>query len=270
MKSKKAVSIVGCGWLGRALGRSLSLQGYDVRGSTRTVEKLVLLKEEGILPFIFDATQREGEVDKDLFMADIIVINIPPGRRNPNVVADHPKEIKHIIEAAKGGTIKELIFVSSTGVYGNTKDWADEKTTLNPMRNSGKALEKAEELISKDALPFTILRMSGLIGGERQPSNWVKGKEDIPFGNTPVNMINRPDCVKAIQTVIDHSAENEIYNLTAGQHPTRAVFYKAQCEKAGVKVPTFQDEIGPHKLVSNEKFKKRYNFEYQFDDPANF
>lgn len=270
MNNRKAVSIVGCGWLGRALGRSLSLQGYDVRGSTRTKEKLALLKEEGIQPFIFDATRREDEVAQDLFMADIIVINIPPGRRNPNVIANHPKEIKHIIESAKRGSIKELIFISSTGVYGNTKDWADEKTILDPVRNSGKALEKAEILISKDTLPFTILRMSGLIGGERQPSNWVKGKEDIPFGNTPVNMINRPDCVRAIQIVIDQSAENEIYNLTAGQHPTRSIFYTAQCEKAGVRVPTFQDEVGPHKLVSNNKFRSRYNFEYQFDDPANF
>ena len=47
-KIKKTVSILGCGWLGTALGRKLMSNGFAVKGSVATAESHVRLEKTGI------------------------------------------------------------------------------------------------------------------------------------------------------------------------------------------------------------------------------
>jgi 3-hydroxyisobutyrate dehydrogenase-like beta-hydroxyacid dehydrogenase len=48
----KNVSILGCGWLGKSLAVSLLDEGYTVKGSTTTEEKLALLELNHIEPYM--------------------------------------------------------------------------------------------------------------------------------------------------------------------------------------------------------------------------
>jgi len=48
--SKKVVSILGCGWLGKPLGAALINEGYLVMGSTSRHENIGALKAAGIVP----------------------------------------------------------------------------------------------------------------------------------------------------------------------------------------------------------------------------
>ena len=48
------ISILGCGWLGLPLAKALLKKKFHVNGSTTTVEKLDVLKDEGINPFLID------------------------------------------------------------------------------------------------------------------------------------------------------------------------------------------------------------------------
>lgn len=41
-------SIIGCGWLGLPLAERLVAEGYTVKGSTTSVDKLSLLRQKGI------------------------------------------------------------------------------------------------------------------------------------------------------------------------------------------------------------------------------
>ena len=45
---KKKVSIVGCGWLGVPLAVQLLAEGYLVKGSTTSPEKVPLLQQTGV------------------------------------------------------------------------------------------------------------------------------------------------------------------------------------------------------------------------------
>ena len=51
---KKTVSVLGCGWLGKSIAVNLLKNGFLVKGSTTTIEKLDELKKLNITPFLID------------------------------------------------------------------------------------------------------------------------------------------------------------------------------------------------------------------------
>ena len=59
----KQISILGCGWLGFPLAKSLLQKGYMVSGSTTSVEKISVLENAGITPFLIELSDVtiEGE-----------------------------------------------------------------------------------------------------------------------------------------------------------------------------------------------------------------
>ena len=92
--SKPSISILGCGWLGFPLAQSLVSEGFKVNGSTQTESKLTQLTEAGIHAFHLRLSPHEIQGDIAHFLqSDILILNIPPGRRNPNVSTDFPQTI---------------------------------------------------------------------------------------------------------------------------------------------------------------------------------
>ena len=80
----KTISILGCGWLGTPLAERLVQAGHTVKGSTRTPEKLAALRAKGIQPYLIrlGPDLNNGEA-ADFFDSDVLILNIPPGRRDP-------------------------------------------------------------------------------------------------------------------------------------------------------------------------------------------
>ena len=68
----KNVSILGCGWLGKALAIDLLEKDYSVKGSTTTPTKLDALCESGISSFLIHIENLESSSD---FFAPLTVIN---------------------------------------------------------------------------------------------------------------------------------------------------------------------------------------------------
>ena len=70
----KEISILGCGWLGFSLAKALTKLGYQVKGSTTTINKLEQLKEIGIASYLFDISNQKN---KDLaFLSSAIISSI--------------------------------------------------------------------------------------------------------------------------------------------------------------------------------------------------
>ena len=264
------IAIIGCGWLGIPLSSELIRQGYVVNGSTTSSEKMNALRKKGIIPYLIHVDDTLTGNYEGFFDVDQLIINIPPGRRKPNVVQSHPIQIRLLVEQAKSHKIKHIIFVSSTGVYKDTRQLINEEGPCIPTRSSGQALLRAESVIRASGIKWTIIRLAGLVGEERQPGKWFAGKMDVPFGDNPVNMIHRDDCIAAIASIVNNVPTNDIYNLCSGEHPLKRDFYKAQAIKSGEEPPQFNEGIGPHKIVDNSKFKKKFKFKYKFPDPVTF
>ena len=77
------IAILGCGWLGLPLAKSLLNDGCQVHGSTTSEEKLTDLQTAGIHPFLLSLSENEikGDVEGFLWDIDVLVINVPPKLR---------------------------------------------------------------------------------------------------------------------------------------------------------------------------------------------
>ncbi len=270
----KTISILGCGWLGLPLGKSLASSGYQVKGSTTTSEKLPVLREASITPYLIEAKEQlEGEDILSFFQTDLLILNIPPGgRRDPQVEEHYPRKVKAIVEMAMRMEVPELIFVSSTGVYGNENTTLDESAPLNPATASGRALVVIERYLQLLRQPrSTVLRMGGLVGGDRKPGRFLAGKKDIPNGEAPVNLVHLDDCLGLVQALIRQEAFGHTLNVVADEHPTRAAFYTAQAAKEGLEAPTFRGsrELA-YKVISNGQAKSLLNYTFRHPDPMAF
>ena len=277
MNSNKSISILGCGWLGFEVAIAAVLQGYQVKGSTTTPSKIRQLKAYKIAPFLIDLSQ-EIEVS-EFFNSDILILNIPPGRRDPEMRTNYPRRIEKALKAAKKGGISQVILVSSTGVYRSESaaapDWSfpiykDEDP--NGEGDSAMALIHAEILLKEHFEENgTILRFGGLVGGSRLAGRFLAGKKEVSNGVAPVNMIHRDDCVRIILDIISKEAWGETFNATADHHPSRQHFYGLQAAKYGLEPPTFLHEReASGKIISNEKLRKRLDYQFSYPDPLQF
>lgn len=258
---------MGCGWLGLKTGEHFVKRGFSVHGSTTSKDKLPILEKAGIEPFLL---QVQNELDapqilvQSFFSNPILLLNIPPGRRNPNVIEDHLQQIKTVINtAAKYGTEK-VIFISSTGVYGDENREMTENDDLNPARNSGKALVAVEEYLQTQKLvKVNILRFAGLIGGDRKAGRFFAGKTDVKGGNARVNMVWRKDCIQVIEAIIEKDIWGETFNVCADNHPQKKDYYVRKAIEDGFELPVFsEDAEADFKIISNEKVKRVLGVEF--------
>ena len=268
------ISILGCGWLGLPLGKALARSGYAVKGSTTSPDKLELIKAAGIKPFLLTVEDEVQAAEKTAFFnADLLILNIPPGgRRDPAVEENHPRKVKAVLNEISLSPVRQLLFISSTGVYGNENGTVNEETPSAPSTASGKALDIIERFLGlQQSLDITVLRLGGLIGGERKPGRFLAGKKEVANGEAPVNLVHRDDCIGVIEAVIKQNAWGHTFNVVADKHPTRAAFYTTQAEKEGLEPPTFvaNDNLS-YKIVSNEKVKAVLNYTFQWPDPRLF
>lgn len=269
----KKISILGCGWLGLPLGKLLVQKGYTVKGSTTTLSKINTIEQAGIEPFFIKINQHlEGENLDSFFQSDILFLNIPPGRRDPDVLTNYPNRIKIILEAAKKGSISQLIFVSSTGVYADSQGVVTEQSPLQANRKSGQALINCEAILqAQQSIDTTVLRMAGLVGGTRQVGNFLAGKKDVKNGNAPVNLVHLEDCLAIILKIIETEKRNVVYNVCADEHPLKNILYPIKALELGKEAPTFlKNDVPSYKIVSNQLLKSDLNYTFLKPNPMDW
>lgn len=248
------ISIAGCGWFGTGLGKSLLQDGHQVKGSTTSPEKMELLLAEGIQPFLIRISEKEEQVpDRLFFQSDLLVIAIPP-KAHINEGRDYLFAMKRLVELASEHKVKKMIFISSTSVYGDVNSPVDEETYPAPDTISGKVLVQAEKLFtSHKSFQTTVVRFGGLIGPGRDPGKFFAGKENIPNGLAPVNLIHLADCIGIVKAIIDKDFFGYTINACSPDHPIRHEFYSRASLKSGLTAPHFIEELTTWKLV-NSKF----------------
>ena len=282
---RSTIAILGCGWLGLPLGARLARQGYRVKGSTTTPEKLELLEEAGIDPYLLRlGSAVEGERAGAFFEADVLVLNIPPGRRDPDVRARFGERMAAVRERLAASPVRYVLFASSTSVYPNlgrvvTEEDATPADIEAAPTDSGKALLEAEGALMADVrYATTVVRLAGLYGYDRRPGRFLAGKAELDGGEAPVNLIHRDDAVAIFAALIEAGADpgsspgqavrGETFNAASDVHPTRRRFYTWAAGGLGLDPPTFRDGApARYKVVSSEKLKRRLSYRFLHPDP---
>lgn len=275
---KKRISILGCGWLGFSLAKRLLGSGItsQVKGSTTSGGKLDQFAAAGIDGYLLPLNPEAGldpGISDPFFDSDIIVISIPP-RMSQNVAGNYSAQMQMVADAISKSPAKEVVFVSSTGVYRDLSQTAVEPDVQLPEHSAQPEMVAAENAIAalRPEKTVTILRLSGLLGYNRIPGKYVKGQKDMTTGDIPVNYIHRDDAAGIIEAIIRQGIKNETFNITAPFHPTRSEVYVDSCAQFGWEAPTFKKPDVPpaFKLISGDKFFKTYQYEFRYPDPLLF
>ena len=235
------ISILGCGWLGLPLAKSLLQNGFSIKGSTTSLEKISLLESEGITPFLVRLEEQQISASVIDFLADsqILIINIPPklrGGSTENFVA----KITTLLPFIENSTVEKVLFVSSTSVYGEDNEFVSEASVLNPDTEGGRQLAIVENVLQKNSrFQTTILRFGGLISDERNPVRFLSGRENIENPDAPINLIHQDDCIGIIEKIIGRNSWDETYNAVAPFHPTRQEYYTQKATELNLALPKF-------------------------------
>ena len=273
----KKISILGCGWLGLPLAKSIiAKKRYSINGSTTSENKLTILKDAGINPFLVALESESVSESITAFLAEseILIIDIPPKLRGNNTESTDSsrkvfvEKMKILIPFIEKSAVKKVLFVSSTSVYGDENSLVTEETIANPETESGKQLLLAEALLQNNQnFETTIVRFGGLIGEDRHPVKFLAGKENLENPDAPVNLIHQNDCINIIEEIIDQAKWNEIFNAVAPFHPTRSAYYTLKAKEQNLVLPKFSAEKSNiTKIVSSEKTENILNYKFKLEN----
>ncbi len=197
--------VVGCGYVGMALGAELVRQGHEVHGLRRTHNGGEQMRALAIRPLFGDITRREtlDQLPRDFewvvnctsasgggaeeYRAVYVEGNrnladwlMPPATQPGAGTASSPEplcekdsgdEAVPAPDRVASSSIRKFVYTSSTGVYGqNDGSTVDESSPTVPEAETAKILVEAEQLLLGAAargLPVVILRLAGIYGPGR-------------------------------------------------------------------------------------------------------
>ena len=262
------ISILGCGWLGLELAKHLMKSGYKVNGSTTSQHKIMLLKNEGINPFLISLSEQGVSGDLGAFVekSELLIINIPPGlKRNPH--KNHFKEIQGLVQRLQEWDLQYLIYVSSTTVFKDEIDFPEINNGSNPngQSNSARQLIAIENLLMEHTKWRTaIIRPGGLFGAERHPGNQLSGRSDLKNPKAPLNLVHRNDVISVISALIQLSPKAGCFNVVYPYHPPKKDYYTNYCLTHNLTLPSYNDQLpSKGKIIDSSKTEQLLNLKLQ-------
>ncbi|HMG16127.1 MAG TPA: NAD(P)H-binding protein [Saprospiraceae bacterium] len=261
------VSILGAGWLGKALISTLKDKEISVNASTRPYSGLSDLEVLGANAYQINFTKENGLVANDAFFdCDCLVICMSQRKGSDNETL-YLEALKAYLEMAIVNEVNKIVFTSSAGIYGKIEGVVDEDLKIAEMDNEDSVLQllHAENLLlGLKNIDYYILRLAGLIGPGRQAGRFLAGKKNIPNPSAPVNMVEQSDVVSIIDKFIENDFPIGIYNVCADEHPTRKEFYSRQALISGLEEPKFlEKDDSSGRIVSNQKVKEVLGFQFR-------
>lgn len=247
--SSKQVSILGAGWLGAPLATYLTEKGYTIQLSTASKERYERLKATH--SNVFQLTVQAEKVTGDwaaFSQAAILIINIPPNR------SSEAEQFAALIPLIAAAPIQHVLFVSSTGVYPD----------LNRVVTEEEGIERENHVVYKSEQAFqameevstTVLRLAGLVGGERHPGRFFQRSGMIKNADAPINLVHRVDVLQCIHQVLEKGYWGKVANVCADTHPLKMDFYPTAAAVLDMPAPVIQQQGQvAYKIVSNQKIK---------------
>ncbi|MEM6642996.1 MAG: hypothetical protein AAF616_08465 [Bacteroidota bacterium] len=247
------VGIIGLGWLGTRLAKSLEGKSR-IFGTVRSNTSAAELKSFGYsitaVDFANDEYQKRS-IWELISSIDVIVVMVPFSVRKANAPNASIKmsNLLNFLGSFQG----QLFFISSTGVYPREKKNFTE-TSLSRNENL------YEEMISKQFPQVNILRLGGLMGDNRLLRNYKVSSLD-----EPVNHVHYRDVCRVINKMIDQKAAGKLYNVVAPLHPKKAEVIAHQQGNDSNSQPLIEGRI-----IKSDLIMKELSFHFDYPDPKTF
>lgn len=260
------VHLLGCGDLGTGVAEVLAARGDAPLALRRNTAAL-----PGWLPSLAldytDATSLAGLSERP---ADVTLLTpTPPGRDVDSYRLGYLAPVENLLESWRDGPPRQLIYVSSTRVYGDAGgNWVDEETGIEPADGQGEILAAAEQLLLDSPHRVSVVRFSGIYG--RMPSRLL---ERIRRGNIVKrepehfsNRIHRDDCLGFLLHLLDLAERERLY-LASDDRP--ALQYEVEswlAAELGVQGPVESVEPMPGNRRCRNRRLRASGYELKYPD----
>ena len=250
------ISLIGCGWLGKALAIDLKNTDYNII-TTTVSDKSADFALIGV-PYI-QMDVASGQVDDSIKNSGIVIYMIPP------LSLSH---VKHFFDQIPSD--KKIIFISSTSVYGKNLGQVNEETVSHSCSTSSPLLLETENYIRNRFSLATILRPGGLYGKKRHPVYFLQGKTERVGGHAFLHLTHLDDCLMAIKAIIKNSIWGETFNIVGDVKFRKNEYYPMMANKLNLPAPQYLEYEASMKetIISNTKSKLKLGMTYL--DPSQF
>jgi nucleoside-diphosphate-sugar epimerase len=230
--------LAGCGYTGRRLARRLQ-PGWRVSALARSDAAADRLAADGIVAerADLDLPAARGALTGSCDGAAVVYL-VPP----PDEGTTDPR-IERFLALLGDAVPACLVYVSTTGVYGDTRGaLVTEASTTAPGNDRARRRVAAERAVESwsaaHGVRSVILRVPGIYGPGRLPIERLRRGEPAlePADAGPGNRIHVDDLVEACAAAIERPVSG-IFNVTDGDPSSTTVFLQRTAALAGLPPP---------------------------------
>ena len=274
------VLIVGCGYVGLALGAELARQGHYVVGWRRSLTADAQLRAAGITPERADLTRSETLPEPPAPYDWVVHCVSATGGGVEEYRQVYSHGTANLLAWLAARPPRKLVYTSSTSVYGqNDGSEVTETSPTEPEAETGRILVATERLaldaVREGSLPVVVLRVAGIYGPGR--GYWLKqflaGETRIEGqGERFLNMIHRDDVTGAVLAALCNGRPGEIYNAVDDEPVSQIELFRWLASRFNRELPAVVAASPPtprkrgatNKRVLNRKLKEElaYLFKY--------
>lgn len=227
------LAIIGCGYVGSAVGHLWHQAGHDVTVTTTTAAKKPEL--QAIASKVVVLTGNDLDKLKDVLVdRDVVLLSVGSKQRTPESYRQAYLQTAQNVVAAirEGSRVKQLIYTSSYGILNHKNgDIVDETIEVDPQDEFSEILARTEQTllsVPETKLKTCILRLTGIYGPQRELIKIFRrlaGTTRPGNGKRYTNWVHLEDIVRALDFAREKQLQG-IYHLNSDEFMTMKEFFE--------------------------------------------
>ena len=249
---KPRILIVGCGDIGLRVAQQLC-RNYRVFALTSQQSRFPEFRGLGITPVLGDLDKPET-LWRLSGLAQTVIHLAPP--QNIGHRDSRTRNLTRIL-AQGPASVSRLIYVSTTGVYGDHKGGrVSEITTVNPQSERAKRRVDAERVLRLwgpvNGVAVTILRVPGIYASNRLPVDRLQARTPalLPDEDAYSNHIQSDDLARLVCAAVYHGKPQRVINACDGGETKMGDYFDEVADAFGLDRPARMPAAELQKIVS--------------------
>jgi len=249
---KPRILIIGCGDIGLRVAKQLC-RNYRVFALTSQQSRFSELRGLGITPILGDLDKPET-LWRLSGLAETVIHLAPP--QNIGHRDSRTRNLTRIL-AQGPASLSRLIYVSTTGVYGDHKGGrVSEITPVNPQSERAKRRLDAERVLRlwgpAHSVAVTILRVPGIYAANRLPVERLQARTPALISDEDAysNHIQSDDLARLVCAAVYHGKPQRVINACDGGETKMGDYFDEVADAFGLERPARIPAAELQKIVS--------------------
>ena len=236
---KPSILIIGCGDIGLRVAKQLS-RSHRVFALTSQQNRFQELRAVGATPILGNLDHPES-LWRLSGLAQTVIHLAPP--QNGGNRDYRTRNLLRIL-AQGSNAVRRLIYISTTGVYGDHRGGkVSEATPVNPQSERAQRRVDAERILRLWApahgVALTILRVPGIYAADRLPIERLQAKTPalLPEEDAYSNHIHSDDLARLVCAAVYHGKPQRIINACDGGETKMGDYFDEVADAFGLERP---------------------------------